>query len=101
MESFTRFSDPLVQELIHLGATGFYPLFQKDWFKDFPINSKKLLKKEKLQLKSITNQLSKYRSIQKKKTFFFSLSKNERSLFIKAFMMQIENNLLNKTHYSH
>ena len=94
MDLAYKFNDKNLKPLIELGKRGHYPLFQNDWLNE--VREKHLSKTDQNKVKKLINQLSKHKTIERKKTLLFSLDKNEREIFIKAFLQVVEGKLLNE-----
>ena len=80
-----------------MGTLGFYPLFDNKWINEvlkFPtLNLNKI---DKQKAKIILQRLEKHKSLDRKKTILLSLVKEERDLFIKAFLKMVEGEILDQ-----
>lgn len=94
MDIAYKFNDKSFKPLIELGAKGHFPLFLDEWI--IELREKNLTKSEKLKVKKLVTQLSKHKSIERKKTLLFSFEKGDREIFIKAFLQVVEGYLLNE-----
>ena len=89
-----KFNDKSFKPLIELGMSGHYPLFLNEWINN--LREKRLNKSEMIKVKKLITQLSKHKTIERKKTLLFSLADTDRDLFIKAFLQVVEGRLMNE-----
>lgn len=94
MDLSYKFNDESFKPLIELGTRGHFPLFLDEWLNKVRVKS--LSKTEMLKVKKLISQLSKHKSIERKKTLLFSLQETEREIFIKAFLQVVEGKLLDE-----
>lgn len=96
MEFHLAERDQSIKSLVEMGKNGFYPLFHQDWMNDvYDLPNKKMTKKDKIKAKEILSKLVKHKSLERKKIVLMTLSDEERSIFIKAFLDIVENKILN------
>lgn len=83
------------KQFLQMAQTGHYPLFFNDWL------SESLTKEESLNyvsatknIKNVFNNLSKHRTLEKKKTALISMETNERNDFIRSFFKVVEHEAL-------
>lgn len=84
-----------IKSLVELGVNGFFPLFEDNWFLTKEFSKKKLTGNEKAKAKKLFSKVAGHRGINRKKTILLSMSEEERSLFIRAFMKMVEIKILN------
>ncbi|MFX3675734.1 MAG: hypothetical protein ACN6I6_01730 [bacterium] len=98
MEIFKRSPDHTIKSLIEWGTQGHYPLFDRDWLEALnPVPGKRLRAlstNQKSKVKTILKRLSGQTSFERKRTVLFSLSQEDRSAFIRAFMNAVEHKIL-------
>lgn len=94
MDLAYKFNDATFKPLIELGTRGHFPLFLDEWLNK--IRDRSLTKSEMLKVKNLITQLSKHKTIERKKTLLFSLADADREMFIKAFLQVVEGKLLNE-----
>lgn len=101
MELFKRTPDQTIKSLIEWGAQGHYPLFDRDWLGALEVPNGKRLKaltiNEKGKVKSILKRIAQQNSFERKRTVLFSLSTEDRTTFIRAFMRAVEGQILDKS----
>ena len=102
MELFKRSPDLTIKSLIEWGTYGHYPLFDRDWIGALIPNEgrtrlRALTINEKGKVKSILKRLSTQNSFERKRTVLFSLSQEDRDVFIRAFMHAVENKILDQS----
>lgn len=84
------------EHLLQLGTRGHFPLFEKSWL-EFLTEENFYLPEKKIStelLNKIKTGLGKHKTIQRKKTFLFSLEKEDREAFITMFFKDVENQIL-------
>ena len=87
-----------LKSLVELGMKGFFPLFHQDWTQELNLSEQKTLtKREKKKAKDIMNRLLNHRGIERKKIILISLSPEERTLFMRAFMEMVEGRIMDKS----
>lgn len=94
MDLSYKFNDKNFKPLIELGTRGHFPLFLDEWLGQ--VRTKSLTKSEMLKVKKLITQLSKHKTIERKKTLLFGLTETDREIFIKAFLQVVEGKLLNE-----
>lgn len=101
MELFKRSPDNTIKSLIEWGTHGHYPLFDRDWMSALNATPGKRLRaltiNEKGKVKAILKRLATQSSFERKRTVLFSLSEEDRSMFIRAFMRAVENHILDRS----
>lgn len=102
MEIFKRSPDHTIKSLIEWGTQGHYPLFDRDWLGSFELMEgqtrlRALTINEKGKVKTILKRLATQSSFERKRTVLFSLSKEDRTTFIRAFMRAVEDHILDKS----
>lgn len=101
MEIFKRSPDQTINSLIEWGTQGYYPLFDRDWLGALtPAPGQKLRRlniNEKGKVKTILKRLATQASFERKRTVLFSLTADERSIFIRAFMLAVEGKILDSS----
>ena len=86
-----------IQSLIELGMNGHYPLFPTEWFVSLNlINDSLISKSDKEKTHKILNRLAQHRSLDRKRTILYSLTEQEREIFLKVFFNMVEDKLLSK-----
>jgi hypothetical protein len=97
LDNKTIIRDESLKSLIKMGALGFYPLFDGTWINEvLKFTNLNLSKIEKQKAKRILLRLEKHKSLDRKKTILLSLGKEERDLFIKAFLKMVEGEILDQ-----
>jgi len=98
LEIFKRSPDHTIKSLIEWGTQGHYPLFDRDWLEALNTVPGKRLRalstNQKSKVKTILKRLSGQTSFERKRTVLFSLSHEDRSAFIRAFMSAVEHKIL-------
>jgi hypothetical protein len=95
LELYHSRNDQSFKSLIDLGTQGHFPLFDLRWLGDIRgLEPNKLTNAEKLQAKKIIKRLAKHKTLERKKTILISLAKNERQLFIRAFLNMVEGKII-------
>lgn len=79
-----------IKSLIELGANGFFPLFEENWFLQKEMKEKKLTGNEKVKAKKLFSRVAGHRGINRKKTILLSMTQEEKTLFMRAFMKMVE-----------
>lgn len=101
LEIFKRSPDNTMKSLIEWGTHGHYPLFDRDWMAALnPTPGKRLRAltiNEKGKVKTILKRLAGQASFERKRTVLFSLSEEDRSTFIRAFMRAVEDHILDRS----
>lgn len=101
MEIFKRSPDQTINSLIDWGTQGHYPLFDRDWLGSLNNVPGKRLRalsiNQKGKVKTILKRLSGQTSFERKRTVLFSLSEEDRSTFIRAFMSAVEHRILDNS----
>lgn len=85
---------------VKLAQSGYYPLFFNDWVHTSMQQTQNInFRKASHNVKHVFNQLSKHRTVEKKKTALISMDKLTREEFIRSFFTVIEHEILkdNKT----
>ncbi len=97
MESHQTRTDQSLKALIELGKKGMFPLFERTWIDQYftnPILTKN--KKQKTQIDKMFSQLSKHKTIERKKTLLFAMTEQERNLLIREFFQMVEGKILDE-----
>ncbi len=95
----SELNDPL-HYYLHLGRQGQYPLFFKEWIENYKMQAPEKKHDEK-SLRSIFQKIEHHHNIDRQKIALSSLSQEERSKFIQAFMGGVENEILNQRYSLH
>lgn len=88
-----------MKALINLGVSGHFPLFLDIWLKNSSLKDirfSKITGVERAKAKKLFSRVSKHRSLEHKKVVVQSMSEDERSLFIKAFLKLVEGKILDQ-----
>jgi hypothetical protein len=88
-----------MKALINLGVQGHFPLFLDQWINSPDVKERRFSKitgLERAKAKKLFNRVLKHRSLEHKKVVVFSMSDDERSLFIKAFFKLVEGKILDQ-----
>jgi hypothetical protein len=86
-----------IKGLLEMGKAGYFPLFYPKWLEkmnDVKPAKKKTSKKDNRKINEIIRKLSKYDSLDKKRTVLMSLPDVERNLFVSAFLVMVEGKIL-------
>jgi len=75
--------------LILIGRQGHFPLFQKAWPKQLP--NRPLAPSEERKAWHIFKKLAQYPSLERKRSIFQQLTKDEQAIFIHSFLQLITN----------
>ena len=80
-----------LKHLIDLGSKGYFPLFHPSWIEEACTQKDvALTDDEKEIIKNVVHRLQKHRSIDRKKTLIMSLAPRKRQLFIRSFLLKVE-----------
>lgn len=102
MDYYKFRSDKDFQGLIEMGLSGHYPIFHTSWLKELnevtdsaKEKSKVTLEKKKM-AENIFEKLKAHRSYDRQQTVLMALPKEERTVFINAFLKIVENKILDQ-----
>jgi hypothetical protein len=99
------FKQNWIQNLIHIGVRGHYPLFEAQWLKQYfenqKLKAKKLTAKDRKQIMRLKSLLAEHREIEHKKEFVQSLNTIDRDLLIFHFMMLVETKTIDLNPHLH
>lgn len=86
------------QNYIRMAQTGHVPLFHQDWVSESLAEKHYIpIAKANRNVRTVFNQLSKHRTLDKKKVALTSMDKLSREEFIRSFFKIVEHNVLKDT----
>jgi hypothetical protein len=89
--------NPLLTELVRLGSRGSYPLFFQSWIEEafFDLEGPQPLTiDEKSMVSQILKDLKKHKTLARQREALLALKKNDRKIFVRAFMKMVETKIL-------
>ncbi len=93
---FHHRNDRSLKSLITLGSRGYYPLFEGKWLEEAKENSKEksLTGNEKAKAKTLFKRICSHRTIERQRIVVNAMTKQDRDLFVRAFLKMVENKVL-------
>lgn len=84
---------------LHLAKSGHFPLFFKEWIKDYQLSVD--LKSQKQSLEKFFSRIEHHHNVDRQKIALSNFSTQDRQDFINAFMGQLEYEILEQKYHLH